>query len=202
MARGIRSSTATGGEPSGELENGTGSAAGEPNPTDSASDGQRVLADGTIVFDPVAAAGPGNDAGNSDTGPKRRGRKPGSGNRAPKSKVTLDLNAIEAMLLSTHMMLAAVTKTKELQLDPQEAKQIANATANVARHYDLGASQKAIDWAALMNVCALAYGTRFFAIRARMAQEKRDAARPSNGMAGPPPGLVITPGSVPLHVRQ
>ena len=61
-------------------------------------------------------------------------------------------------------MLAAAIKEPSLALDPEEAKRLAIAAGNVARHYDLGASQKTLDWMALAVALGSIYGTRAVAI--------------------------------------
>lgn len=67
-------------------------------------------------------------------------------------------------------MLAAIAKVPELELDQSEADALARAVANVARHYNLKASSKAVDWTGLIMCIGTVYGSRAVAIRAsRMA---------------------------------
>lgn len=77
--------------------------------------------------------------------------------------------------MSTHAMLAGLTKAHELALEPSEAKSLAQGIANVASHYDVQTSTKALDWTNLIMVCGMIYGTRIVAIR-----ERRRNARPQN----------------------
>jgi hypothetical protein len=103
---------------------------------------------------------------------RRRGKV---GGKKPETK--LDLQGVEALLLSIHYSLAALTKTPELALDPEEAANIARAAGNVARHYDIPEMPaKMIDWANLAICCAATYGPRVMAINERMK-----AARIPNG---------------------
>jgi hypothetical protein len=52
----------------------------------------------------------------------------------------------------------------DIELNDKEAAQLAEGIANVARHYELGASQKMIDWANLLSVAAMVYGSRIYTI--------------------------------------
>ena len=79
-------------------------------------------------------------------------------------------------MLSGHAMLAAMVKVPELAIDPAEAQSLAKAAANVARHYDLGASQKTLDWISLGTVIASIYGPRAIAM---FLAEKKQPPRPS-----------------------
>jgi hypothetical protein len=71
----------------------------------------------------------------------------------------------------------------EWEMKQDEALGIAKASANVLRHYDIQATQKAIDFAALASVLAQSYGVRLAATAIR----KRAAPpRPApNGQAVP-----------------
>ncbi|MDE2102806.1 MAG: hypothetical protein KGL39_36515 [Patescibacteria group bacterium] len=83
---------------------------------------------------------------------------------------------MENILFSSHMMLAGITQVSELSLDQQEAKLLADAINNVARHYDMSATQKQIDWTNAIMVAGMIYGTRFMAIRAKKKEEPIQAA--------------------------
>lgn len=169
--------------------------AGTDIATDNASVGTSVADDGAGTIENIdpgsvdierdaGDVGTGSDAGTGDQ-PKRRGRKPGSAAR--KTGKTLDLNGVEGLLLSIHAGVAAITKIPEANLDKAEARSLAEGMNNVARHYDIGASQKAMDWANLVGICAMVYGSRMFAYRARMAAQKPKAA-PRSAPPPVPPG--------------
>lgn len=64
-------------------------------------------------------------------------------------------------------------RSPDIQLDKDESRQLAEAAANVARHYDLEATQKTLDWSAFITCLAMVYGTRIFAYRARRAAARR-----------------------------
>lgn len=76
-----------------------------------------------------------------------------------------------------HAMLAALTSIKEMELDKDEAKALSSAAANVARHYDVSASQKSLDWANLVMVAGSLYGSRIFAYRLRRSTERKTKAQ-------------------------
>jgi hypothetical protein len=151
--------------------------------------------DGGSIIDPKQideeiVAEPGNDeprSGSGSTGPKRRGRRPGS----TKAKASLDLKGIEHVLVSTHFMLAAALRVPELQLSQTEGAAMANAIANVARHYPvIAATQQTLDWIALISVLIVTYGTRMAAYKARQTKQQNErrinvvspAFRPPEGM--------------------
>lgn len=66
-----------------------------------------------------------------------------------------------------HSVLAHVTNSPELFIAPEEGDALAKAAQNVMRHYNVEASQKAIDWAALGMVAIGIYAPRIVAIAAR-----------------------------------
>lgn len=120
------------------------------------------IAAGQLIIDPAAVSGSGSSGdGSGDTAgepvKKRRGRKPGSTNKAKGS--TLDISGLEAILLSTHTMLAALT-SPVMKIDSEEAKVLATGVSNVARHYDISATEKTLDWANLFMALGAVYGPR------------------------------------------
>jgi len=88
-------------------------------------------------------------------------------------------------------MLAAITKTQELAIDPAEANQLATAMSNVSRHYDIAATQKSMDWANLLMCVGMVYGTRIYAIRAKRPP------RPTRQQPAPAPGATVTEQVIP-----
>lgn len=85
----------------------------------------------------------------------------------------LNLSGMESLFYSVHLSLATMTQTPELALEEEECAKLARAAENVAQHYDLpDLPQKTIDWAYLLYVLALMYGTRLVAIRARLGEQK------------------------------
>lgn len=112
---------------------------------------------------------------NADGSPrKKRGRKAGSGSGSSgtTSKNPLSVSGIEALLFSTHAILSAALNTPELELEKIESQALAEATANVARHYPTSISAKTIDWCALATCLGLTYGSRVVLVRNRLAKER------------------------------
>ena len=93
---------------------------------------------------------PGEETSGKVDAPKRKRRS---------SKI--DFSGVESLLVSIHMGLAHLLDFKDLELTTAEAKRLADATANVARHYDLpDLPQKTVDWVMLMIALAAIYGPR------------------------------------------
>lgn len=127
------------------------------------------------------------NSGSSGTG-KRRGRKPGSTNKSKtKGENRLTASALEGIFFHAHLALAAITSTPELQLDRDEAKQLADAAAEVQSHYETRIiDPKTLAWINLGLTGAKLYGPRIVArgLRVKMEkQAKKDAAK-SNVVQG------------------
>lgn len=83
-------------------------------------------------------------------------------------------------LQNTCAILAGISKCPELDLDAEEAKQVAAAYANVARHYNFYVNEKAADWYNLLTVAGAVFGSKIIAIRMRKKQEaKLTAPKPA-----------------------
>jgi hypothetical protein len=96
--------------------------------------------------------------------PKRRGRKPGSKNRAsiptekpPQSNL---IESFESLLLSVHFMASKLLDAPEWELDPPEAKALSDSLKRIAEFYPVGLSPKRIAQAELAVVVATVYGPR------------------------------------------
>lgn len=152
-----------------------------------------------IVINPADIernAGSGGDSSNGTADEpvrKRRGRKPGSTNK--KSQTPLSVNGLEALLYSSHMMLASMMQAPGLALDKEESTRLAEATANVARHYNVEASEKALDWTNLIMALGMIYGPRLIEFR-RVQGEKRKTAAKAN------PDQPDLPFRAPVHQQS
>ncbi len=62
---------------------------------------------------------------------------------------------------------------------------MADACMNVMRHYNISASQKAIDWGNLLLTMGLVYGNKFYAVNERRKAEKAAKKAASNAVTGP-----------------
>jgi len=97
-------------------------------------------------------------------------------------------------------MLAGITRVSELEMEQEEASKLAGAMANVARHYDMQASAKAMDWTNLIFVAGSLYGTRFAAIRLRRIMEKAEAAEKGDPTLNPNPQTARPTGTGRVHI--
>lgn len=104
----------------------------------------------------------------------KRGRAAGTETgEAPKVSATLKEQKIslESLLFNLHVTLAVFTKIDELTLDQAEAKEFADAIAEVGRHYAVTFDPKKV---AIFNLAITAgkiYGTRIMAYRMRKDSE-------------------------------
>jgi hypothetical protein len=120
---------------------------------------------------------------------RKRGRPAGSKNGTSKTNkaIPVDVNSITFSLTGIHALLAAGLSAPELMMTEDEGKIIGNAAAAVARHYDLQASQKAIDWGNLCVALSAFYGPRVMAISVRRKQERAEKRQQQQ------PGVVAQP---------
>ena len=117
---------------------------------------------------------PGKKSGRSGSPRVARnlgGSAPAAGPQGGK-KAGLALASIERILLSIHFGLSVVSKSPELELTQEEAKAYAESVAMVARHYDVGASAKTLDWFNLGTTMAAIYGMRVMMIADRRRRER------------------------------
>lgn len=94
--------------------------------------------------------------------------------------------------------MAIATQSPDIQLSEEEAEQYAKAIAAVARHYDLGASAKALDWTNLLTTMGSIYGVRAMAAVARRKERQRQGPLgPIVSGAEPPPAPPAANGQAP-----
>lgn len=141
---------------------------------------------------PANSGGPRNKRGRPKT---RTATAPGF---APQGETTsLDVQGVEKILLSTHMLLAGIMKAPGMVLTEMEAHALAEAAINVQRHYpQFQAAQKTIDWVNLGTIVVLTYGTRI----AAASKRKRDERAATNAAQAPQgDGVVVNfpPGMTP-----
>lgn len=110
----------------------------------------------------------------------------------------MDVKGVEALLFSTHQILATVAGVQELRLDNTEAKELAEAISNVSRHYDVAYTEKAVGWSRLFMALGMVYGTRLYAIRER---RRADRATPVNQPAAPQPAPQPKPPTKPGDIN-
>lgn len=85
------------------------------------------------------------------------------------------------MLIGLHAFIAMQTDMPHWNLEEAEAKSFTRACQNVARHYNVQTTQKAIDIMALMGCIGTVYGTRLMATKFER-DARRNAAQ--QGTAG------------------
>lgn len=160
---------------------------------------------------------PTADSGDSGTTAKRgRGRPAGttrksnSGNSGSSRNSTAKSQAknsgtigIEQILYSIHMMMAGATKIEELKLSPEEAKQLANAVAEVNSHYNVAIDPKVMAWVGLTTTCVSIYAPRMasYKIRSSFEEKKRKASeKPVGKVEAPQKGLQPDSEALPMSV--
>jgi len=95
------------------------------------------------------------------------------------------LSGVAAALQITHGLIAALSKEGHWQLTDADAKAYAQAIKNVARHYSLGVTQKALDWY-MLGLCTINIEG------ARVVASYRNRKRPrSTGTPSGPGGATI-----------
>jgi hypothetical protein len=160
--------------------------------TDSGSDGDSSGAEsiegrtgeperiaGYPAIDPIEWPTVGTSAGT-----KRRGRPPGSKNRASagtptitpaREKAPQNLTDLDGLILSAHLMCAKVLSIPELELDEKESEKLAASIRNLAKHYTAVFDPKKIAMFELACCAGSIYGPRAIAMYKRSADTLRPA---------------------------
>lgn len=183
----------------GPINSGSGTADGiTDDPITPIIDGGSGGSSDTFGAYPVIDPESGNTgSGDSGTG-KRRGRKPGSTNRAKAVPQNLT-ETIAGSLFGLHMFAAGMMDVPELVIDKPESKQLAEAVRGVTDLYAMQINPHTIAWGNLLLVCGMVYGPRIIALRNR---KKSEPAKPKlvpmkepkpNGSATPNTGMFTTP---------
>lgn len=146
------------------------------DPTPSVNDGSISDSDSgnsDSAIDPATVADSGS-SGESTRTRKRRsdaGSKRGSRSRGTEKQTSQDLSAL---LLSLHLMGAAVLKSPELILSDEEAERLGAAIARVNEVYDgIVIPEKQMAWINLGIAACTIYGPRAIAITARKRAEPK-----------------------------
>lgn len=122
-----------------------------------------------IIELPTIDAGPGDGTDYSEPNPidaeqpKRRGRPPGSTNYNRKARTEAKANLIpdlEGLLFSANTMMAALLSAPDWAIDQNEAKYIADAAKEVAKHYAYTVDPKKMAWANFWAAVGTVYGPR------------------------------------------
>lgn len=78
-----------------------------------------------------------------------------------------------------------MTKTPELELEQEEANALATSGLTLAAMYDITPDPKLQAMILFASQLGMVYGTRFVAIKARKAQEKKEKQPGTAGVYGP-----------------
>lgn len=167
-----------------------GSASGDGNN----NGGDSVATSGGAVIDPASlvndgATGNSGDGGSSEP-VRRRGRPKGSrnGTGSGKNKENkADLGFLEGWLYTGHLGLAAATGIPELAIDEAEAKQLTDASSELAAYYGVEVSPKTAAWFKFTSALAKVYGSRVITIvvAKKTATEAAETQEPNPNLASP-----------------
>ena len=188
------------------MENGDGTEISEAAGGNNGSDSSVASVDPVAIT--AAAAAARADAGSGGSGPQKRhrrtkaelerdGYKPKAVGSAPASKkAPLTVDGLAFSLSGIHSLLAVSLSAPELAWKDEEAKIVAENLVAVSRHYDIQASQKAIDWGNLVVALGTVYGRKVipFAVRrSREATAARKAASTNAGFTTSPMSPLVNP---------
>lgn len=147
-------------------------------------------------------SGPANNTTGEQSGPapRRRGRPPGSTNRA-KSDTTEARNIrasfIEKVLYSIHTAVAAVAKAPEFEIDKDDAQKLGSAIAEVLKYHSVVMTPQQEAYALLIDAAANVYPPMFISYYVRKQME---AKQHQQRRAAPPPQRTQPPnGAVPAE---
>lgn len=157
--------------------------------TDSGDDNNTVRS----AIDPATVVV--NDDNHNDGQPRKRGWPKGRprGSRTSAENRPSDLAGIEKLLFGLHMALSHVV-APELAMARDDCRELSQAWSDVNRHYNFALlDQKSADWFNLLQLVAVAYGTRVIAIRDRRRRDARPTSQPRAQTGNPAP---LTPDEI------
>lgn len=135
--------------------------------------------DSEITLDPAELAGSAASGSPADSGAGNgsaaRGSKAARSDKAPKKVAKVNVDGLSKILLAIHTTLAVKTQDPLWLLDEKEAKMMADAASEVAKHYDMGLADKYIAWGHLAYAAGAVYGTRAVASMARSQRQDQPA---------------------------
>lgn len=133
---------------------------------------------GIPTIDPFRVTGNApNDSNNSGsaTGGRKRGRPPGSRNKAGSEKAQVSSDSvkisIDELLISIHEMVAAFCGMEELEIDADEAKQGAHHIKKISELYNHTFNPATLVWMGFVMWILTVYGTRGVAIYKRVTSD-------------------------------
>ena len=142
-------------------------------------------------IDLASGAATGSIGDGDSSGPaKRRGRQPGSKNRATQTQSAEDLaDNLAGILYGAHSIIAALARCPELELEESEAKKLADKSTAVLKYYQVSLDPKKLAWLQL-GMCAVeVYGPRALIIYRGREQKPTSTVHTANSR---PDGTVET----------
>lgn len=151
-----------------------------------------IIEPAAVSADSGNTASAGGGTAETGSGKRKRGRPKGSRNSGSKATASenLDVNAVAFILVNAHSMIASATKIEELTLEQSQGEALAQAIANVQRHYNVMVDPKTVDWIMLAQVSAIIYGPKIAAIRKRRKAEKEEGGQAPQGFGATPANLI------------
>jgi hypothetical protein len=118
-------------------------------------------------------AGRGNDSGSGDGSGTRKRRADSGKPRGTRKNKEVPQN-VEALVSMVHTWASVLLKTPELNLAPNEVKQLSDAYVVFSQHHTVPIlTEKRMSEVNLIATALMLYGSRFVAIRNRHKEEKR-----------------------------
>ena len=122
----------------------------------------------------------GSDAGTGDREPRRtksgkidgrtlRGKR---GSKTSEESVHLNSISLETLLYSIHLMGAEFLACKELELEKDESKKLADAIQDVGKYYNVAFDPKKVAICQLAVIAGGIYGPMFVQVRRRLKAER------------------------------
>jgi hypothetical protein len=178
------------------MEDGNGTEISEAAGGNNSSDSSVSSVDPRAIS-AAAAAARSDDASSGGGGPKKRHRrtkaelerdgyqpKAASGSSSTSKKAPLTVDGLAFSLSGIHSLLAVTLSAPELAWKDDEAKIVAENMVAVSRHYDIQASQKAIDWGNLVIALGTVYGRKVVPLAMRKSREATAARKARMANAG------------------
>jgi hypothetical protein len=114
-------------------------------------------------------------------GKRGRGRPPGSksgGGPTKRNAGKSDAAALARQIVGGHVLASMFTGIPELIVNEQEARMLADALIAVAEEYGFALGGKTGATLQLLSALGMVYGTRVFAIAARIQKQQQEANAP------------------------
>jgi len=145
-------------------------------------------------FQPGDYAGNGDGDTGANSGAEKAGAPRGraSPNYGTRAKKKANLGVIESALIGIHGVAATLLNNASWALSPDEAKNMAEALAELQSHYDIALDEKTEAWLKVVMVAGAIYGPRVvLPIVLKRAMKKEEPETPKREAVNT--GNVVTP---------